>query len=96
MADLIFMKTSGTVTRDREKNWPTADWRVPNNDARNNCGTHFGSSLFVCLFFVVSKVANGKTGRFTSWVLNGMKNSGLVNFIPESCLLFVQISSIYL
>ena len=46
--------------------------------------------------FVVSKVAIGQTGRFTSWVLNGMKNSGLVNFIPESCLLFVQISSIYL
>ena len=45
---------------------------------------------------MVFKVAIGKTGRFTSWVLNDMKNSGLVNFIPESCLLFVEISSIYL
>ena len=26
------------------KNWPIADWHVPGNDPRNNCGTHFGSS----------------------------------------------------
>ena len=32
---------------------------------------------------------------FTGWA-NGKKNSGLVNFVPESRLLFVQISSIYL
>ena len=24
--------------------WPIADWRVPNNNPRNTCGTHFGSS----------------------------------------------------
>ena len=59
------------------KNWPIADWRVPSNNPRNNCGTHFGSRSLV-----VSKVVNGQTGRFTDWV-NGMKNSGLVNFIPE-------------
>ena len=32
---------------------------------------------------------------FTAWA-NAKKNSGLVNFVPESRLLFVQISSIYL
>ena len=48
-----FAKTSGAVTRDREKNWPIADWRVPSNDPRINCGTHLGSSLLL-----VSKVAN--------------------------------------
>ena len=32
---------------------------------------------------------------FTGWA-NGKKNSGLVNFVPESRLLHVQISSIYL
>ena len=43
-----FAKTFGTVTRDREKNWPIADWYVTRNDPTNNCGTHFGtSSLFV-------------------------------------------------
>ena len=72
------------------KNWTIADWCVPSNNPRNNCGTHFGSSSLV-----VSKVVNGQTGRFTGW-MNGLKNSGLVNFVPESCLLFVlQISSIY-
>ena len=77
LANLTFAKTYGTVTRDWEKNWPIADWRVPSNNPRNNCGTHFGSRSLV-----VSKVVNGQTGRFTDWV-NGMKNSGLVNFIPE-------------
>ena len=72
------------------KNWPIADWRVPSNNPKINCGTHFGSRSLV-----FSKVVNGQTGRFTDWV-NGMKNSGLVNFIPEQGLLFVlQISSIH-
>ena len=34
----------------------------------------------------------GQTGRSTVWA-NGTQNSGLVNFVPESRLLFVQISS---
>ena len=34
-------------------------------------------------------------GRFTVWI-NGLKSSGLVNFVPESLLPFVPISSIYL
>ena len=38
-----FTKTSGTVTKDMEKNWPIADRRVTSNHPRNNCGTHFGS-----------------------------------------------------
>ena len=43
-----FAKNSGTVIREREKNWPIADWHVPWNDPTNNCGTHFiSSSLFV-------------------------------------------------
>ena len=37
----------------------------------------------------------GQTGRFTVWALNGSQSSGLVNFVPESRLPFVQISSIY-
>ena len=77
LANLTFAKAYGTVNRDREKNWPIADWRVSNNNPRNNCGTHFGSSSLV-----VSKVVNEQTGRFTCW-MNGLKNSGLVNFIPE-------------
>ena len=44
--ELTFAKTSGTVTRNR----------VPSNDPRNDCGTHFGSSLFL-----VSKVVDTTT-----------------------------------
>ena len=38
---------------------------------------------------------HGQTGRFTVWA-NGKQNSGLVNFIPELRLPFVQIGSIHL
>ena len=88
---LNFHKDFWDCYQGQGNNWPIADGRVPSNNPGNNCGTHLGSS-----FLVVSKVAIGQTCRFTSWILNGMKNSGLVNFISESCLLFVQISSIYL
>ena len=37
---------------------------------------------------------HGQTIRFMVWV-NGSQSSGLVNFVPESPLPFVQISSIY-
>ena len=51
-AELTFAQTSGTVVRDREKNWPIADRRIPSNDPRNTCGTRFGSSSL--LIFKVS------------------------------------------
>ena len=44
---LTFAKTSGTVTRDGEKNWPIAERRVPSNDTRNSSVTHDSSSLLV-------------------------------------------------
>ena len=44
-----FEKTSGTISKDRGKNWPIADRRVPSSDPRNNSGTQLGSSpLLVC------------------------------------------------
>ena len=87
---LDFRKNLRDCYQGQGKHWPIANWRVPSNVPRTNCGTHFVSSSLV-----VSKMVNGQTGRFTGW-MNGLKNSGLVNFIPESCLLFVlQISSIY-
>ena len=88
LANLTFAKTYGTVTRDWEKNWPIADWRVPSNNPRKTCGTHFGSSSLV-----VSKVVNGQTGRFTGWV-NGLKNLGPVNFFSESCFLYLFYTSV--
>ena len=41
----IFEKTSGTVTMGG-KNWRMADRRVPSNDPRNNCATHFDRPQF--------------------------------------------------
>ena len=37
----------------QDKNWPTADWPVPSNDSRNNCGTHLGSTSLL-----LSKMVN--------------------------------------
>ena len=37
---------------------------------------------------------HGQTIQFMVWV-NGSQSSGVVNFVPESPLPFVQISSIY-
>ena len=85
---LNFGKDFWDCFQEQGKNWPIADRRVPSNNPRNNCGTFFGSSSLV-----VSKVAIGQTGRFTSWVLNGMKNSGLVNFRNR---VYCEISFIYL
>ena len=44
-SELTFAKTSGIVSRDRERTWPIADRCVPSNDPRNNYETHFGSLL---------------------------------------------------
>ena len=53
LAQLTFAKNSGTVTGDREKNCQLLTGAF-SNYPRNNCGTHFGSSLPL-----ISKVANG-------------------------------------
>ena len=44
-AELTFSKTSGTVTEDREKNWPIADQHVTSNDPRSNCGIPFARKV---------------------------------------------------
>ena len=49
--------------------------------------------LFHLVLFVVYHL-QGQTGRFMVWV-NGSQSSGLVNFVPESRLPFVQIGLIY-
>ena len=43
-AELIFAKTSGSVSKDRGKNWPIADRCVLCNDPRDTCGRYFDSS----------------------------------------------------
>ena len=42
--ELAFANTSGTVHRDKQKNWPIADQRVSSNDARKKYGTHLDPS----------------------------------------------------
>ena len=51
--DLLSQRLLGMLLGPRKKNWPIADRRVPSNDPRNTCGTHFGSSSLL-----VFQVAN--------------------------------------
>ena len=57
-AEITFPKTSGTVTSDKENNWPIADQRVPRYDPRHNCGTHFDPSSLVTSAVVRSKATH--------------------------------------
>ena len=50
LGPVAFAKTSGSVTRYKEENWPIADRRVPSNYPRSNCGAHFGSMQFPSFF----------------------------------------------
>lgn len=61
---MIIAKTLGIVTEG--KTWPIADRRVPGNNPRNNCGSHFGSSPLRC-----SKVESFYSG--THFVLQTME-----------------------
>ena len=54
-AELHLAKTSGTLTRNKEKKLAIADRHIPSNDPRNHCGTHFRSSSLLDI-----KVAKGK------------------------------------
>ena len=61
-----------------------------------NCFTYFHRNVFNMVFeeTLIVYHLHGQTARFTVWV-NGRQNSGLVNFVPESRLPFVQISFIF-
>ena len=43
-AEFTFAKSSGIVTKDREKDWVIADRRDPSNNPRNNRGSNFFSN----------------------------------------------------
>ena len=61
----------------RSNNWKFSGY---SKDGPQNNNKQREISVVYCLH------GHSQTGRFTVWV-NGKQNSGLVNFIPESCLL---------
>ena len=57
----------------------------------NKIHVEYSQAVFIsCVTFLI----HGQAGRSTVWA-NATQNLGLVNFVPESRLPFVQISSIY-
>ena len=55
-------------------NWPIAGLRVPVNDIRNNCETHFGSSSLL-----VSKVATNRVKLIGHFAVVRLVNGGSIS-----------------
>ena len=68
-AEFTFAKSSGIVTKDREKDWPIADRRDPSNNPRNNRGSNFFSNK-IPFSFLKRRITQLKTALF-SWVKGG-------------------------
>ena len=68
-AEFTFAKTSGIVTKDREKDWPIVDRRDPSNNPRNNRGSNFFSNK-IPFSFLKRRITQLKTALL-SWVKGG-------------------------
>ena len=87
-AEFTFAKSSGIVTKDREKDWPIADRRDPSNNPRNNRGSNFFSNK-IPFSFLKRRITQLKTGLF-SWV----KGEGLsYAFYPRFQKKFPRLSN---
>ena len=65
-AEFTFAKSSGIVTKDREKDWPIVDRCDPSNNPRNNRGSNFFSNK-IPFSFLKRRITQLKTALF-SWV----------------------------
>ena len=65
-AEFTFAKSSGIVTKDREKDWPIVDRCDPSNNPRNNRGSNFFSNK-IPFSFLKRRITQLKTAFF-SWV----------------------------
>ena len=65
-AEFTFAKSSGIVTKDKEKDWPIVDRRDPSNYPRNNRGSNFFPNK-IPFSFLKKRITQLKTALF-SWV----------------------------
>ena len=87
-AEFTFAKSSGIVTKDREKDWPIADRRDPSNNPRNNRGSNFFSNK-IPFSFLKRRITQLKTAFFS-----GVKGEGLsYAFYPRFQKTFPRLSN---
>ena len=87
-AEFTFAKSSGIVTKDREKDWPIVDRCDPSNNPRNNRGSNFFSNK-IPFSFLKRRITQLKTALF-SWV----KGKGLsYAFYPRFRKKFPRLSN---
>ena len=68
-AEFTFAKSSGIVTKDREKDWPIFDRRDPSNNPRNDRGSNFFWNK-IPFRFLKRRITQLKTALL-SWVKGG-------------------------
>ena len=81
-AEFTFAKSSGIVTKDREKDWPIVDRRDPSNNPRNNRGSNFFSNK-IPFSFLKRRITQLKTALF-SWVKRGRLSCGILSAFPKT------------
>ena len=87
-AEFTFAKSSGIVTKDREKDWAIADRRDPSNNPRNNRGSNFFSNK-IPFSFLKRRITQLKTALFS-----GVKGEGLsYAFYPRFQKKFPRLSN---
>ena len=82
-AEFTFAKSSGIVTKDREKDWPIADRRDPSNNPRNNRGSNFFSNK-IPFSFLKRRITQLKTALF-SWVKGGRLSCAFYPHFRRQC-----------
>ena len=82
-AEFTFAKSSGIVTKDREKDWPIADRRDPSNNPRNNRGSNFFSNN-IPFSFLKRRITELITALF-SWVKGGRLSCAFYPHFRRQC-----------
>ena len=82
-AEFTFAKSSGIVTKDREKDWPIVDRRDPSNNPRNNRGSNFFSNK-IPFSFLKRRITQLKTALF-SWVKGGSFSCAFYTHFRRQC-----------
>ena len=81
-AEFTFAKSSGIVTKDREKDWPIDDRCDPSNNPRNNRGSNFFSEK-IPFSFLKRRITQLKTALFY-WVKGERRFVCILSAYPKT------------
>ena len=82
-SEITLAKSSGIVTKDREKEWPIADRHDPSNNPRNNRRSNFFCNK-IPFSFLKRRITQLKTALF-SWVKGGRLSCAFYPHFRRQC-----------